>query len=79
MPAFRDSVSGWDITCDAVQFLSTGTWLGAPGYVEWKSRVAIPILQELFAGRLSVEEASNRIELESNVVLARYEKHGEAW
>ncbi len=79
MPAFRDSASGWDITCDAVQFLSTGTWLGAPGYVEWKSRVAIPILQELFAGRLSVDEAAQRIELESNVVLSRYEKRGEAW
>ncbi len=79
MSAFRDSASGWDITCDAVQFLSTGSWLGAPGYVEWKSRVANPILQELFAGRLSVEEAAQRIELESNVVLSRYRMHGEVW
>ncbi len=79
MPAFQDSANGWDITCSAVQFLSTGTWLGAPGYVEWKSRVANPVLQELFAGRLSIEEAAQRIELESNVVLSRYKKRGEAW
>ncbi len=79
MPAFQDSASGWDMTCNAVQFLSTGPWLGAPGYVEWKSRIAIPILQELFAGRLSVEEASRRIELESNVVLSRYVQRGEVW
>ena len=79
MSAFRDSASGWDITCDAVRFLSTGTWLGAPGYVEWKSRVANPILQELFAGRLSVDEAAQRIELESNVVLSRYRKRREIW
>lgn len=79
MPAFQDSANGWDITCSAVQFLSAGTWLGAPGYVEWKSRVANPILQELFAGRLSVEAAAQRIELESNVVLSRYKKRGEVW
>ncbi len=79
MPEFQDSTNGWDITCSAVQFLSTGTWLGAPGYVEWKSRVANPILQELFAGRLSVEAAAQRIELESNVVLSRYKKRGEVW
>lgn len=79
MPAFQDSTNGWDITCSAVKFLSTGTWLGAPGYVEWKSRVANPILQELFAGRLSVEAAAQRIELESNVVLSRYKKRGEVW
>jgi multiple sugar transport system substrate-binding protein len=79
MPAFQDSTTGWDMTCSAVQFLSTGPWLGAPGYVEWKSRVANPILQELFAGRLSVAEASARIEMESNVVLSRYKKRGEAW
>ncbi len=77
MPAFRDSATGWDITCSAVQFLSAGAWLGAPGYVEWKSRVANPVLQELFAGRLSVDEAAQRIERESNVVLSRYKKRGE--
>ncbi len=79
MPAFRDSANGWDVTCSAVRFLSTGTWLGAPGYVEWKNRVANPILQELFAGRLSLDEAARRIEFESNVVLSRYRVHGEAW
>ena len=79
MPEFHDTAGGWDVTCSAVQFLSTGAWLGAPGYVEWKSRVANPVLQELFAGRLSVDEAAHRIELESNVVLSRYRKYGEAW
>ena len=79
MPAFRDTLGGWDITCSAVSTLSVGSWLGAPGYVEWKSRIANPILQELFAGRLSVEEAAQRIERESNIVLSRYNKRGEVW
>jgi len=79
MPEFHDTLGGWDITCSAVSTLSAGSWIGAPGYVEWKSRVANPVLQELFAGRLSVDEAANRIERESNIVLSRYKKSGEVW
>lgn len=79
MPAFTDSVGGWDITCSSVSTLSVGSWLGAPGYVEWKSRVANPVLQELFAGRLTVNDAAYRIEHESNVVLSRYTKRGDVW
>jgi len=79
MPEFQDTLGGWDITCSAVPTLSAGSWIGAPGYVEWKSRVANPILQELFAGRLSVDEATQRIEDESNIVLSRYKKYGDVW
>ena len=79
MPEFQDTLGGWDITCSAVSTLSAGSWTGAPGYVEWKSRVANPVLQELFAGRLSVDEAAQRIEHESNIVLSRYKKRGEVW
>lgn len=79
MSEFQDTIGGWDITCSAVPTLTVGAWLGAPGYVEWKSRVANPVLQELFAGRLSVDEAAKRIEHESNIVLSRYKKRGEVW
>jgi multiple sugar transport system substrate-binding protein len=79
MPAFRDSIGGWDVTCSSVPLLAIGPWLGAPGYVEWKSRVANPVLQELFAGRLSVDEAAQRIERESNAVLLRYKQRGDVW
>lgn len=79
MPEFKDSITGWDVTCSAVSILSAGVWIGAPGYVEWKSRVANPVLQELFAGRLTVDEAARRIERESNIILSRYRKYGELW
>ncbi|MDP1675449.1 MAG: sugar ABC transporter substrate-binding protein [Bacteroidota bacterium] len=79
MPEFNDTLGGWDITCSSVATLGVGSWVGAPGYVEWKSRVANPVLQELFAGRISVEDAANRIEHESNNVLSRYKKRGEVW
>jgi ABC-type glycerol-3-phosphate transport system substrate-binding protein len=78
-PEFNDTVGGWDITCAAVATLGVGPWLGVPGYVEWKSRVANPVLQELFAGRLTVNEAAQRIEHESNIILSRYKKRGEVW
>ncbi len=79
MPEFKDTLGGWDITCSAVSTLGVGSWVGAPGYVEWKSRVANPVMQELFAGRLSVDEAAHRIEHESNIVLSRYKKRGDVW
>ena len=53
--------------------------MGLPGYVEWKSRVANPIFQEFFAGRMSIEEVAERIEKESTSVLARYQVRGLKW
>lgn len=79
MPEFKDSVSGWDITCSAVNTLGIGPWLGMPGYVEWKTRVMNPVMQEMFAGRLTVDEAVERIERESESALNRYKKRGEVW
>lgn len=73
LPEFRTAAGGWDVTMDGVRFLSAGPWTGAPGYVEWKSRVVNPILQELFAGRMTVDDAAMRIERESNIVLSRYQ------
>jgi multiple sugar transport system substrate-binding protein len=73
LPEFNSAVNGWDVTTASAVFLSTGPWLGAPGYVEWKSRVANPVLQEYFSNRLGLDETATRIEEESNVVLSRYQ------
>ena len=73
MPEFNSPENGWDVTTASARFLSTGPWMGAPGYVEWKSRIANPVLQEFFSQRLGLEEAAKRIEQESNVVLSRYQ------
>jgi multiple sugar transport system substrate-binding protein len=72
-PEFRTTANGWDVTSASAAFLSKGPWLGAPGYVEWKSRVANPVLQELFSRRLTLDEAAERIEKEGNAVLSRYQ------
>ncbi len=73
LPEFNSAAGGWDVTTASSVFLSTGPWLGAPGYVEWKSRVANPVLQEFFSSRLGLDETAKRIEEESNVVLSRYQ------
>jgi len=72
-PEFNTAAYGWDVTTASAKFLSSGPWLGAPGYVEWKSRVANPLLQEFFSNRLSLDEAAKRIEEEGNIVLSRYQ------
>jgi multiple sugar transport system substrate-binding protein len=79
MPRFRTEDDGWKIAGESAKFLAVGEWVGAPGYIEWKSRVANPILQELFANRLTVHEAAQRIEIESNIILKRYQSRDERW
>ena len=79
MPQFQTVHDGWDVVTGAAKYLTTGPWLGAPGYVEWKNRVANPVLQEFFADRLTLAAAAQRIERESNLVLSRYQRRDEAW
>ncbi len=78
-PRLQDVPSGWNVVTKNTPFLSVGPWVGLPGYVEWKSRVANPIFQEYFAGRMSIEEVAERIEKESTSVLARYQVRGLKW
>ena len=78
-PRFQDSTRGWDVVTRTAQYLSTGPWIGLPGYIEWKSRVANPVFQEYFSDRISLDETADRIERESNSVLARYQVRGLKW
>ncbi|NQV16089.1 sugar ABC transporter substrate-binding protein [bacterium] len=78
-PRLQDVASGWNVVSKNTRFLSVGPWVGLPGYVEWKSRVANPILQEFFSGRINIEETAVRIEKESTSVLARYQVRGLKW
>ena len=79
MDQFNTVPDGWQIVTYSVRFLKSGSWLGVPGYVEWKTRVANPIFQELFADRYTVSEAAERLEIESNMVLSRYQRGGARW
>ncbi len=78
-PRFHTKDDGWEVVTESAKYLSTGPWVGLPGYTEWKSRVANPVFQELFAGRISLDDAAARIEKESNSVLERYQIRGLKW
>ena len=79
LPVFNTEPDGWNVVTKSVIFLSSGPWVGLPGYIEWKSRVANPIFQELFSNRISLQDAAEWIELESNSVLERYQMKGVNW
>jgi len=79
LPMFHTESDGWNVVTNSVIFLSSGPWVGMPGYSEWKSRVANPVFQELFSNRISLDEAALRIELEGNSVLKRYQMKGVNW
>jgi multiple sugar transport system substrate-binding protein len=79
MPQFQTEDDGWKIAIESARYLAVGEWVGAPGYIEWKSRVANPIFQELFSNRMTVTEAARRIEIESNIVLSRYQSKDQRW
>jgi ABC-type glycerol-3-phosphate transport system substrate-binding protein len=78
-PVFNTVDDGWKVVTTSAQYLSTGPWVGLPGYTEWKLRVANPVFQELFSNRITVQEAAQRIERESQSVFMRYQMRDMQW
>lgn len=78
-PVFNTVDDGWKVVTTSAQYLSTGPWVGLPGYTEWKLRVANPVFQELFSNRITVQEAAQRIERESQSVFMRYHMRDMQW
>lgn len=73
LPEFQTEEAGWNVATESVQYLTMGPWQGVLGFAEWKDRVATPVLQELFANQISIEEAAQRLEEEGNRILRRYQ------
>ncbi len=73
-PEFQTEENGWSTAITLLDHLTVGPWLNTPGFAEWKTRVANPIFQELFSNRLTIDEAAQRIEEESQRVLQRYQR-----
>lgn len=79
LPDFNSEYDGWKVVSNSARYLSTGPWVGMPGYTEWKLRVANPVFQELFSMRITLEEAAERIERESQSVFMRYQMRDMQW
>ena len=71
LPEFQTAEAGWDVATESARHLDLANWQFVPNFAEWKSRVATPVFQELFADRISVDEAAQRIEQEGNRVINR--------
>lgn len=70
-PEFQTSEAGWDIATESARYLDLANHQLVPQFEEWRTRVATPVFQELFANRISVDEAAQRLEQEGNRILNR--------
>lgn len=62
LPAFHTEEGGWEIATASAEHLTMAPWQLAPNFAEWKSRVATPTFQELFANRITVDQAAQQLE-----------------
>lgn len=73
LPAFRKEEGGWNIATESARHLTLAPWQKVMGFQEFKSKVATPLFQQLFANRISLDEFARRMETEGNRVLQRYQ------
>ncbi|MGA4993018.1 ABC transporter substrate-binding protein [Nonomuraea bangladeshensis] len=73
-PAITTEENGWDVATASVKNLVVAPFLKVNGFDEWKSKVATPVLQEYFAGKITLDDAAKRLVDEGNKVLERYQR-----
>ncbi|SEU05865.1 ABC transporter substrate-binding protein [Nonomuraea wenchangensis] len=73
-PAITTEENGWDVATASAKNLVVAPFLKVNGFDEWKSKVATPVLQEYFAGKITLDDAAKRLVDEGNKVLERYQR-----
>ncbi|NUR89693.1 MAG: sugar ABC transporter substrate-binding protein [Nonomuraea sp.] len=68
-PAMTETKDGWDVATATAKDLVVAPFLKVNGYDEWKTKVATPALQQYFAGKITLDEASKQLVEEGNKVL----------
>lgn len=71
LPEFQTAEAGWDVATESARHLRLAPFQLVPRMAEFRSRVGTPIMQELFSGRLSVEDAAAMIEVEGTLIINR--------
>jgi multiple sugar transport system substrate-binding protein len=71
LPEFQTEEAGWDVATESARHLRLAPFQLVPNYAEFRSRVATPILQELFAGRITVDQAAAELEREGTRTINR--------
>lgn len=72
--ASRASGKGWSTGLRAASHLRASPVLGVRGYPEWKDKAATPALQEFYAGGIGLRELRQRLVVDGNRILARYQR-----
>ena len=71
LPEFQTTEAGWDVATESARHLTLAPFQLVPNYAEFRSRVATPILQELFANRITVDQAAQQIEADGTRTIRR--------
>jgi ABC-type glycerol-3-phosphate transport system substrate-binding protein len=72
LPEFSDEKNGWKTSVSVIDHLKMGPWVKVPALSEWKGRVATPLFQEYFSGRMALNDFTLHMQEESAYVLSRY-------
>lgn len=71
LPEFQTPEAGWDVATESARYLRLAPYQLVPNYAEFRSRVATPVLQELFSNRITLGEAVTEIEREGTRTINR--------
>jgi multiple sugar transport system substrate-binding protein len=71
LPEFQTTEAGWDVATESARHLTLAPFQLVPNYAEFRSRVATPTLQELFADRITVDQAAQQLETEGTRTIRR--------
>lgn len=69
---FQSDANGWKTATDSAKYLTIAPWQKVNGFTEVRSKVMNPLLQQLFANRMTVDEFAKRLTDEGNAILQRY-------
>lgn len=73
-PSLHTEKYGWRTGVEAAEHLVASPVLGVRGYPEWLDKIATPAFQEYYAGGIDLAELRNRLVVDGNRVLARYQR-----
>jgi multiple sugar transport system substrate-binding protein len=71
LPEFQTAEAGWDVATESARHLTLAPFQLVPNYAEFRSRVGTPTLQELFANRITVDQAAQQLETEGTRTIRR--------
>ncbi|GMA15315.1 extracellular solute-binding protein (plasmid) [Deinococcus metallilatus] len=69
---FMTDQYGWRTATESAKYLTMAPWQKVNGFSEVRSKVMNPLLQQLFANRITVDEFAKRLTEEGNAILQRY-------